>query len=408
MKIPTTKKTELKRSLSMPLLTFYGLGNILGAGIYVLIGKVGGHAGMYAPIAFMIAALVAGFSAFTYGELSARYPLSAGEAVYIEEAFHFKSLSRLIGLLIAFGGMVSAATISHGFYGYTQQFLDWPQWLIIVSLVLTLGLLALWGISQSVTAAAALTLIEIVGLLMVIWAGRGALAEIPMRSGELIPSLAPGAWTGILLGAFLSFFAFIGFEDMVNVAEEVKNPHRTLPTAILLALFTATLLYGLVSLVAVLTVRSDMLAVSQAPLTLIYSTASGKDPFLISLIGIFAVVNGALIQIIMASRIFYGMARKGWLWKRFADIGSKTRTPTWATWAVTIIIMILALWFPVEKLAAATSFSVLIVFASVNAALIVIKSKNPIEKGLPSHPMWIPVLGLITSLGLLFSQVVVG
>ncbi len=400
--------TELKRTIGLPLLLFFGLGNILGAGIYVLIGKVSGEAAMYAPVAFLVASLVAGFSAFAYSEMSARYPLSAGEAVYINEGFHITALSRLTGLLIAFAGMVSAATLSRGFYGYFYTFFQAPELLVITAIILLMGLLTIWGISQSVGVAALLTVIEISGLLLIIWAGKDVLSSVPAQIDSLLPPLQSSVWSGIMLGAFLAFFAFIGFEDMVNIAEEVKNPHRTLPAGILLSLLIATLFYALVTLIAVLALDQNTLAESKAPLADILSATSDINPKIISGIGMFAIINGALIQMIMASRIFYGMAKKGWIWKGLAKVSNKTQTPVTATWLVIVIILGLALWFPLETLARATSYLILIVFALVNAALISIKRKQGPAEGVLNIPMWVPVAGFISSISLVLFQLFVG
>lgn len=400
--------TELKRTIGLPLLLFYGLGNILGAGIYVLIGKVSGEAAMYAPVAFLVASLVAGFSAFAYSEMSARYPLSAGEAVYINEGFHITALSRLTGLLIAFAGMVSAATLSRGFYGYFYTFFQAPELLVITAIILLMGLLTIWGISQSVGVAALLTVIEISGLLLIIWAGKDVLSSVPAQIDILLPPLQSSVWSGIMLGAFLAFFAFIGFEDMVNIAEEVKNPHRTLPAGILLSLLIATLFYALVTLIAVLALDQNTLAESKAPLADILSATSDINPKIISSIGMFAIINGALIQMIMASRIFYGMAKKGWIWKGLAKVSNKTQTPVTATWLVIVIILILALWFPLETLARSTSYLILIVFALVNAALISIKRNQPPVEGVLNIPIWVPVAGFISSISLVLFQLFIG
>ena len=400
--------TELRRTIGLPLLLFFGLGNILGAGIYVLIGKIAGEAGMYTPVAFLVAAVVAGFSALSYSELSARYPLSAGEAIYIEEGFHLTSLSRLTGLLIAFAGMVSAATISRGFYGYFYTFYQAPELLVVAGIILLLGLLTLWGISQSVGVAALLTVVGIFGLLLVIWSGKDILGNLPTQIDSLLPPLESVAWSGIFLGAFLAFFAFIGFEDMVNIAEEVKNPRHTLPAGILLALFIATIMYISVTLIAVLALDQNTLTESKAPLADILSATSNISPKIISLIGMLAIVNGALIQMIMASRIFYGMAKKGWIWKGLAKVNAKTQTPVVATLLVIVIIMTLALWFPLESLAKATSYLILIVFTLVNAALVSIKrSQAPVE-GILNISIWIPVAGFITSISLLLFQLLLG
>jgi len=400
-------EVELRRTIGLPLLLFYGLGNIIGAGIYVLIGKISGEAAMYAPVAFLVASVVAGFSAFSYSEMSARYPVSAGEAVYIEEGFHRKNLSRLTGLLIAVAGMVSAATISRGFYGYFNTFYQAPEIVVITALVLFLGLLTVWGISQSVGAAAFLTVIEVSGLLLIVWAGKDVLSTVPDHIDALLPAFQFSVWTGILLGGFLAFFAFIGFEDMVNIAEEVKNPQRTLPAAILLALLIATLIYTLISLVAVLALDSTTLTESNAPLADILSATSDIDTRLISSISMFAIVNGALIQIIMVSRIFYGMAKKGWIWSGLAKVSKKTRTPIISTWLVIIIVLNLALWFPLEALAKGTSYLILLVFALVNASLIAIKRNNPPAEGVINVPIWIPVAGFFSSCSLALFQLLV-
>jgi len=396
--------TELKRALGLPLLLGYGLGNILGAGIYVLIGKVAGTAGLYMPVAFLVASIVAGFSACSYAELAARYPSAAGEAVYVQEGFHMIFLSRATGILIALAGMVSAATIAHGFAGYFRTFVELPEPLIVTGIILLLGLLAIRGIAQSVTVAAVLTLIEAAGLLLVIYAGHTLLGTLPAQSDLLLPPPAAAAWSGILVGAFLAFFAFIGFEDMVNVAEEVTRPRTIMPLAILLTLLTATVLYVLVALVAVLALPADRLARSTAPLADVLAAISDIDPGIISAIGLLAVVNGALIQIIMAARIFYGMARRNWLPPALGHVGSRTRTPVRATWLVIAVILALALLFPLETLARGTSTLVLAVFALVNAALLLIKRREPAPQGILTVPRWLPVAGLLSCTGLILFQ----
>jgi amino acid transporter len=402
-----TAQTELRRTIGLPLLLFYGMGNIIGAGIYVLIGKVSGEAAMYAPVAFLAASIVAGFSAFSYSEMSARFPFSAGVAVYIDEGFHLKNLSRLTGILMAVAGMVSAAAISRGFYGYFYSIIQAPEIIVITAVILSLGLLTIWGISQSVAAAAVLTVIEISGLLLIIWAGRDVLSTAPAQVEQLLPPFQISAWSGILLGGFLAFFAFIGFEDMVNIAEEVKNPKRTLPAAILLALLFSTLIYILVSVIAVLALDSKALSESKAPLADLLSATSEIDPRIISSISMLAIVNGALIQMIMASRIFYGMAKKGWIWSGLAKVSKRTRTPVVSSWLVIVIILNLALWFPLESLAKGTSYLILIVFALVNASLISVKRSQPQVEGILNVPGWVPVAGLISSVGLALFQLVV-
>jgi len=398
------REVGLARSLGLSLITLYGLGNILGAGIYVLVGEVVGAAGMGAPIAFVMAAMIAALTAFSYGELAARFPVSAGEAVYVDEAFDLRWLSMVVGLLIATAGMVSSATLARGFVGYFQVLLELPDALLIVCLVAVLGFIAAWGIKSSVRIAATLTLIEAGGLIMIIIVAGGELHTVPEHLPRMLLQGGNATLAGVMLGAFLAFFAFIGFEDMVNVAEEVERPERNLPLGILIALCVSTVIYLLVVLVALTSVPMERLAESKAPLALVYQHVTGRSPILISGIGLLAVINGALVQIIMAARIFYGMSAKGWLPRALGTINPTTRTPVTATVVVAVIIILLATWFPLVHLASATSFLVLAVFGLVNLALVALKRRQPRVVGVMPCPVWVPVAGAVTSFGLLFTQ----
>ena len=397
---------ELKRSLSLTLTTLYGLGNILGAGIYVLVGKVIAHAGLFAPLSFLIASLLACLTAFTYAELSARYPLSAGEAVYVQQGLGIRTVSALVGLLIIFAGMVSAATILRGFTGYLQVFVPVPEIAAILVLVVALGGLAAWGITESVMVAALITVLEILGLLMII-----VVATPDMLTGQGLPSdfsplLEGSAWYGIFAGGFLAFYAFIGFEDMVNVAEEVREPRRNLPRALLLSLAIASVLYFLVALAAISSVPASLLAGSEAPLADLYRYVTGQEPVVITLIGMFAVINGALIQIIMASRVCYGMSRQRWLPSMFGRVNALTRTPLLATAVVSLVVLGLALWFPIETLAKATSYFLLLVFSLVNLSLWRLKRGGDQPAGILQVPVWVPAAGFIASFLFVVIQVV--
>lgn len=399
--------TSLKRSLTLPLITFYGLGTILGAGIYVLIGKVAGIAGIYAPLAFLVAAVIAFFTAFSYAELSSRYPLSAGEALYVERAFSRRWLSAAVGWSVVLTGMVSAATMVNGFVGYLNIFVQLPAWFSITVLVIVLGILAAWGISESVGTAALITLVEVFGLILVIFLAGDKLTELPQRWREMVPPLSGSVWLSIALGAFLAFYAFIGFEDMVNVAEEVKNPGRNLPISIFLALGIATLLYILVAIAAVLALPLDLLSKSDAPLATIIEHKGRHSPVSIGLISLVAVLNGALVQIIMASRVVYGMSSQNMAPRLFNEVNNRTQTPLRATVLITILILVLALWFPLLTLARATSFIILLVFALVNLSLCFLKVRHePHPDGVVNYPLWIPIVGFLLCVGILILQVV--
>ena len=402
----------LKRSLSLPLITFYGLGTIIGAGIYVLIGVVASKAGMFSPLAFLLAAFIAGFTAFSYAELSSRLPRSAGEAVYFQEAFGKRWLSSVIGWSVVSIGLVSAATIANGFVGYLEVFIQVPEWLTITCLVISLGLIAAIGISQSVWLATIITIIEVGGLIYVLVVAGNSFSHLPERLPELIPTFDASTWNGIFIGAFLAFYAFIGFEDMVNVAEEVKDAPRTLPKAIILALVISTILYLAIALVAVLALPINELASSNAPLALIVEksveTSSNKPMLLISAISLIAVVNGALIQIIMASRVLYGMGNTGLAHHKFADINPRTRTPLFSTGLTVLVVLVLALWLPLVTLAQITSFITLAIFTGVNLALIKLKLRAPVVAGVVHYPLGVPIIGALLSILFLTLQMWIG
>lgn len=395
---------QLRRSLTLPMIVLYGLGTTIGGGIYVLVGHVAARAGMLAPVSFVVAALLTTFTALTFAELSGRYPKSAGEAIYVEKGFGRKDLAIIVGILVVLNGVVSSAALSDGFVGYFQTLIPVPSWLAIVGVTLLLGLLASWGIGESVATAGIITLIEIGGLVLIIWVGRDELLTIVERRHELIPSLSGAIWIGILSGSFLAFYAFIGFEDMVNVAEEIKDVEKTLPLAIIITLCATAVVYFAVSLIAVLSIPPETLGQSGAPLTLIYESKTAGDPILISLISIFAVLNGALIQIIMAARVLYGMSRNNMMPKQLSflgDVHARTQTPIKATFSIIVIICLLALGFSIETLAETTSLIILIIATLVNGALLRLKLKAGPSAPSPGFtvPLWIPGSGLIVSAG---------
>ena len=395
-------KVKLSREVGLMLLLFYGLGNILGAGIYVLVGKVVGIAGYFTITSFLLACLITLFTALSYSELVSRYPLSAGAALYIQEGIGMKALSIGVGLLIAVAGLISVATISHGFVGYLTQFVQINETLAIILLVLVLVIIAIIGIKASVIVATVLTCLEIFGLLMIIYYGQDKILHPTLSLSTFVPSFSFSDVSVVFFGAFLAFYAFIGFEDMVNIAEEVKEPRKSFPTAMIAALIISTLLYVLIVLVALETLSLQELKVSKAPFADIFHRLTGKDPVIISAIGTFAVINGALIQMIMASRIVYGMASKGWLPPVLSHINTRTKTPVYATLLVGVTALVFALLFDIVSLASLTSLLVLIVFTLINISLIRIKNIKPVPDGVIQIPVWVPYAGIVLNLLLIF------
>ena len=400
------EKNLLKRDITLPLLVFYGLGNILGAGIYVLVGKVASISGYLTPLAFVVACIVVLFTALSYSELSSRFPYSAGEALYAKKAFNSKFLSIAIGIMIALSGILSSATIVNGFNGYISTFINLPTWIISIFLISILCFTAIIGIAKSVKIAALFTIIEIFGLLIIIYYGLNNIEFSVIDYDKFIPSFEINTFYVITLGAFLAFYAFIGFEDIVNVAEEVKNPSYTLPRAIIISLVVSTILYFLVAIISVITIEPSILATSDAPLVDVYKTLTSNEPVLIATIGSFAVINGALIQIIMVSRLFYGMANNDLLPKIFGSVNKKTSTPVFSTVVASVLILIFALWLPIITLASLTSFFIFIVFTLMNIALIKIKKSNESSDSKIDFPIIIPIIGTIVNVVLLVVQII--
>lgn len=390
----------LKRALSLPLVVLYGLGVTIGAGIYVLIGATAGQAGIYAPLSFCLAAVVMAPTAASFAELSTRMPVSAGEAAYVRKGFNSRALARIVGLMVVTAGVVSAAAVAIGAAGYISVFIDAPALLIIAAVILAMGLIAAWGIVESVTFAGILTLIEIGGLLLIIAAGLGKDPTIILKMDAIVPStFQTGPWNGIFAAGLVAFFAFIGFEDLVNIAEEAKTPLKTLPRAIFLTLAITTLLYVAVASVAVLSVPLEGLSESVAPLGYVYEQLTGNPPVIISAIAILATLNGIIVQMIMASRVLYGLAVQGDLPSFLSRVNRVTRTPLAATALVISVVLVLALAFPIEGLAEMTSRVTLSIFVLVNLALLRIKmSGEAAPHGIFCVPAWVPVTGFLASI----------
>jgi len=394
----------LRRALSLPLLTLYGLGVTVGAGIYVLVGATAAKAGFYAPVSFLVAACVVAFTGLSYAEMGTRYPVSAGEAAYVRGGFNSSKLAALVGLMVAASGIVSSAAISIGASAYLQLFLPLPSYVLVIAIILSIGLIAVWGIFESVAFAGLFTLLEISGLGFVIFYGLTSHPDMVWDVTKLMPPLELAAWSGIFSAGLLAFFAFVGFEDIANVAEEVKDPGKTMPRAVILTLVAATLIYVAVVSVVVLSVPLDRLAGSEAPLALVFEGAGVNVAWSFNLVATAATVNGVLIQVIMASRVLYGLACQGSLPVFLKHVNPVTRTPLAATAVVVGIILVLALFLPISDLAEMTSLIVLAVFAMVNLALLRLKSvQKETPPGLFIVPVWVPMMGLLTCAGLVAS-----
>ncbi|MGJ4932095.1 APC family permease [Bradyrhizobium sp. HKCCYLS2038] len=396
----------LQRRLGLPLLVLYGTGVTVGAGIYVLIGAVAGHAGAYAPWAFALAAFVMAFTAASYAELATRYPVSAGEAAYVRAAFESRLLSTLVGALRLATGIVAAAAVTLGGAGYIKQLIDWPAPWIAISMVVALGAVASWGILESVLLAGVLTVIETGGLVwIVVSAVHSGVSFGPALLGPPPPDLS--ILSGISFAGLLAFFAFVGFEDLANVVEEAKNPRRSIPWAMALTLLITTVLYVLIAAIAVSAVPPAVLAASPAPLSLVFNAVAHISPSTFSAIAIVSTLNTILAQMTMTARVVYGMAEQGDLPRILGRVHPRTGTPLLATGLVVLAVGALALSFPLERLAEGTSLVTLTIFAVVNLCLLRIRlRRSGSEAGQLRVPLWVPALGLMTCLLMIVSAFV--
>jgi amino acid transporter len=390
----TSERVTLKRSIGLPGLLFFGVGTMVGAGFYALVGKVSGLAGQLTPLSMLAAGLVALLSGFAFAELASRYPVSAGVARYVAEAFNVHWAPRLTGWLVITTGIVSAGTLAVATIGFLQDLVAIDRAAGLVLLVTALGVLAACGISQSVVLIAAITVVEVGALVAVVAFNGEHFADWRPWSGG---SLAGAPAIGLFSGAFLAFYAFIGFEDMVSVAEEVREPKRTMPLAILLSIVITSLIYFLVSIVAVAGPGPGRLAASRTPVAELVTDLGAVAPLAITIVSLLAGINGALVQLLMAARVSHGMARQGDAPAWLGRVHRGTRTPVLATAAATTITLALALFFPLTTLARSTSAFILFVFAVVNLSLWRIKGQetSPPRGGF-TVPRWMTMLGFLS------------
>jgi amino acid transporter len=385
-------KVELRRALGLPALTLYGVGGMLGGGIYALVGEVAGLAGGRAWLCFLVAMAVAAPTALVYAELGARHPKSGGESWFSRVAFGGEALPFLVGWLVLFSGIVSMATLARAFAGYTVELVPGaPAWAVAPAFLAGLGLLNARGIRLASATNVVFTVIE--ASVIVVGAAFLAGGDAPPAGGAA--EAASWSWAALLQGAALAFYAFIGFEDMVNVAEEVREPRRAFPVAIPLALVAVGATYAAVTLVATAVVSPGELAGSSAPLTDVVSRgAAWIPPSAFSAVALFAVANTALLNFVMASRLMYGMAGDGLLPRPLARVNRRWRTPHVAIVCVLVLAVALAATGGVLLLAGATSFLLLVVFFTMNLALVRIRGDAHAPATGFRCPRFVPWVGM--------------
>jgi len=395
---------SLKREIGLFEATAFGVGIILGAGIYALIGPAAGSAGNALWISFIVGAIVSSFTGLSYIELSTMFPKSAAEYVYAKKASGKELWAFLIGWLIIFSGAIAASAVAIGFAGYFRSFITAPIIVIALLLILGLSLTNFIGIIESSRMNIVFTLIEVSGLILIIILGFSRIQQITINYIE-----APLGTQGILAASALVFFAYLGFEDIVNIAEEMKNPKKNIPKALILSILITTIFYVLLAISVVNLVEWNMLSVSESPLAYAASMVLGKKAFFgLSIIALFATANTVLILLIVGSRMVYGMSRDGSLPKFLSVVHQQRGTP----WVAVLVMMLASMFFlflgDLRLVAGVTNFATFAVFSSVNLSLIWLRYKQPeLERPfkVPLNIGWfpiIPVIGLITCIILAF------
>jgi amino acid transporter len=398
----TPGSPALKRALTTPLLYFFILGDVLGAGVYVLVGQVAADAGGAVWVPLAVALLLAMLTAASYAELATKYPRAGGASHYATRAFG-PFAGFVAGFCMLAAGIVSVAALARGFGGdYLSEFVTLPVGLVAVLFLAVLALVNARGIKESTRANVAATVVEVGGLLVIVALGVWLLLRGDGDVGRLGQLGTPekGAAAAVLSGSVLAYYSFVGFETSVNVAEETRDPRRSYPRALFGALATAGAVYVLVGVAASVAVPTARLAGSSGPLLEVVEEAGGVPTRLFSAIALVAVANGALLTGIMSSRLAYGMAKDGLLPAALTKVLPGRRTP-WAAIAVTTVLsMLLALTGSVATLASTLVLLLLVVFLMVNTAVLVLRRDDRGEADHFRAPTVLPVLGAASCVAL--------
>ncbi len=399
------ESTRLRRTVTGPLLFLFILGDVLGAGVYALVGVMSDAAGGVFWLPLLVALGMALLTAASYAELVTKYPRAGGSAVFAERAFKRPLLSFLVGFAMLAAGVTSAAGLALAFGGaYLGQFLDVRPELAAVVFLLLVALLNARGIKESLRANLVMTAVEVSGLLLVIVLGAVVLGRGDGDLGRLT-ELPDGVGLGaaVLAGSLIAFYSFVGFETSANIAEEVRDVRRVYPRALFGSLAVAGLVYGLIAVVAPAVVAPADLAASTGPLLEVVRVAGGVPLGLFAVVALIAVANGALLTMIMASRLAFGMAEQGLLPAALGRVLPERRTPWVAIVATTVVAMLLTVTGTLEDLASTVVLLLLFVFLSTNVAVLVLRRDRVQHQHFRAWTA-VPVLAIASCLLLLTQQ----
>lgn len=407
MPTPSTQpKPALKRAVTGPMLMIFILGDVLGAGVYALAGVIAGEVGGAVWVALLVALGFALLTAGSYAELVTKYPHAGASAVFAAKAYRSPLVSFLVGFCMLAAAVTSAAGLSLAFAGdYLSAFVDIPAYIAALIFLVVVALLNARGIKESLSANLVMTTVELSGLLLVVFAaawffrtGEADLSRVIEFKAGVNPAFA------VLSAALLAFYSFVGFETSANLAEEIRDVRKTYPRALFSALILAGLIYMAVAVAAAVVMPVEQLANSTAPLLeVVKASGLGISPQLFAFIALIAVANGALLTMIMASRLAYGMAQQGLLPSALAGVLSRRRTPAMAIVATTLVAIVLTLTGSLATLAQTVVLLLLFVFISTNLAVLVLR-RDTVATAHFRVPTWVPVLGIASCLLLMTQQ----
>jgi APA family basic amino acid/polyamine antiporter len=399
LRIKAIKKVQqykLKRTLSLFEVTASGVGIILGAGIYALIGVASSYAGNSLWLSFLIAAIIATFTGLSYAELSSIFKGDSTEYEYTRKAFNRK-LALVIGIFVVFSGILSASTVAIGFSNYLNALTGLPILLFAMLLIIFLSLINFTGIKLTTKITIVATFLEVFGLLAIIVLGIKYWGSVNLLSFDY-------GLQGVLKATALVFFAYMGFESIVKLTEETKYPRKNIPKALILSVAITSIIYILTAISAISIMGHEKLSISTAPLAETASVPLGQIAFMVlAIIALFSTLNTVLLSLVTTSRITYGLAKEEAIPKRFGEVHNKTKTPWFSILIIGIISIILLLIRNIETIANAANITIFVTFAFVNASLLILRYKVPSNKIRFRAPLNIKRFSITAFLGMIFS-----
>ncbi len=392
---------KLERSLTLWQITLMGIGVILGAGIYVVIGEAAGLTGNSVWMSFIIGAIVATFSGLSYAELSSRFPKAGAEYVYVENSFGTR-IAWIAGWLVISGSVIGGATVSIGFSRYFSALFNTPIILISIIVLIIIGIILIIGVQETASLTIFFTIVEAIGLIIIIIIGLPYLGKV--NYFEMTNGIK-----GLIEGGILIFFSYIGFQGIARLAEETKNPEKNIPKAIIYSLTITTIIYILVAISTVSIVPLPELAESKGPLALVASYVLGENSiFILSIIALFSTFNTALVMLLSGSRLIFGISERKAIPKIFTSVLKRFKTPWLAIIAVIFSSSIFLFLEDLKTVANLTNFTIFMVFIIINSSVIYFRYKKPLKGGfkvpisIGKLPV-LPLLGIITSIFMISS-----